>query len=197
MRSNTGVSNMPRQVTVGLLIFVLLLLAGCATTDPCTSDPKLSACRTQSAIADATIAAVNADQAAGERQALMKPGQDKTAREAQATQGAINNDATASAVMMAATAGARRVEAEATQAAVRNQATSQAVVAAATQNAIGLKATQEAIRVSATQTALEGQIKIDQAQARASAAGVREWLLIGTVLALVIMLTISGLWYSR
>ena len=70
---------MPRQVTAGLVIFVLLLAAGCTTIDPCTSDTSLAACRTQSAIADATIAAGSADQAARERQAMMKATQDKIA----------------------------------------------------------------------------------------------------------------------
>jgi len=190
-----------RRRSIGLLIALLiiavaLLLSSCSA-DPCVSAPNSPSCHAQEAVANATIVAVNADTDARGRQAQMKATQDAIALQAQATQGAINSKATSDAVIMAATAGARRVEAEATQVAVRSKATSQAVEAAATQNAIGLKATAQAIQASATQTALEGQIKINQAQAQASAAGTREWILIGTVLALVIALAIFVGWYSR
>lgn len=178
------------------LIAVILWLSACSS-DPCVTAPNSPACEAQQAVTRATVVAVNADSAARERQAAMKATQDAIALQAQATQGAINSQATAEAVAMSATAGARRVEAEATQMAVQNKATVQAVEAAATQNAISLKATAQSIQASATQTALEGETRVRIAEADASSASARHWLLIGTCMMVLVTVGLSFAWYSR
>ena len=179
------------------VVWVLAVLLSACSSDPCAYGGDLPSCQTNKAVANATIAAVNADQAARERQSMMKSTQDTIALQAQATQGSINSRATAQAVSMAATQGARLAEAQATQQAVNNRATSQAVEAAATQNAISLRATVQAIQVIATQTALEGQVKLDQAQQQANAASTREAIFIGLVIAIVVMSGVGFVWYGR
>lgn len=187
-----------RQASGLIFVGVLLVLSTAAcSSDPCVYAPDSPSCDAQRAVTKATIAAVNADQAAGERQAAMRATQDAISLRAQATQGAINSRATADSVAMAATQGARLAEAQATQAAVNNRATSQAVSAAATQSAIGMQATVQAISASATQTALEGKVKIDEAQQRANAAGLREGLYIALGILIVVGLSVGFLWYAR
>ena len=200
---------MNHRLLIGLVGLSVLLLptAGCSS-DPCVTAPDSPTCAATRAEAQATITALQADQAARERQAAMKATQDAIALRAQATQGAINSEATAQAVVMSATQGARQAEAQATQVAVNTRATSQAVVmsatqgarqaeAQATQNAIGAKATVQAISASATQTALEGQVKIDAAQQQANAASLREGLFIALGILIVVGLGAGFLWYGR
>jgi hypothetical protein len=187
-----------RQASGLIFLGVLLVLSVVAcSSDPCVYAPDSPSCDAQRAVTKATIAAVSADQAAGERQAAMRATQDAISLRVQATQGAINSRATADSVAMAATQGARLAEAQATQAAVNNRATSQAVSAAATQSAIGMQATVQAISASATQTALEGKVKIDEAQQRANAAGLREGLYIALGILIVVGLSVGFLWYAR
>jgi hypothetical protein len=155
-----------------------LLSAGCSS-DPCVTAPDSPTCATTRAEAQATITALQADQAARERQAAMKATQDAIALRAQATQGAINSEATAQVVVMSATQGARQAEARATQ------------------NAIAAKATVQAISASATQTALEGQVKIDAAQQQANTASLREGLFIALGILIVVGLGVGFLWYGR
>ena len=187
-----------RQASGLIFLGVLLVLSTAAcSSDPCVYAPDSPSCDAQRAVTKATIAAVSAAQAAGERQAAMRATQDAISLWAQATQGAINSRATADSVAMAATQGARLAEAQATQAAVNNRATSQAVVAAATQNAIALKATVQAISASATQTALEGQVKIAAAQQQANTASLREGLSIVVSLSLMVVGGAFALWYGR
>ena len=181
----------------GLLLIVVGLWLSACSSDPCVTAPNSPACEAEKAVTNATVVAVNADSAARERQAAMKATQDAIALQAQATQGAINSKATAEAVAMSATAGARRVEAEATQVAVRSKATVQAVEAAATQNVISLKATAQSIQASATQTALEGDTRVRIAEADASSASARQWLLIGTFMVVLVTFGLSFAWYSR
>ncbi len=184
----------------GGLVFLGVLLvfsAAACSSDPCVYAPDSPSCDAQRAVTKATIAAVSADQAAGERQAAMRATQDAIALRAQAMQGAINSEATAQAVAMSATQGARQAEAQATQQAVNNRATSQAVVAAATSSAIGLKATVQAISASATQTVLEGQVKITAAQQQANAASLRENLYLALPMLAAVVLFFGGLWYVR
>ena len=188
---------MTRPARLALMAMGLMLALGACSSDPCAYGGDLPSCQTNKAIAKATIAAVNADQSARERQSMMRATQDAIALQAQATQGAINSRATAQAVSIAATQGARLVEAQATQQAVNNKATSQAVEAAATQNAISLQATVQAIQVVATQTALEGQARLDQTQQQANAAGTREVIFIGLVIGLVVVSGVGFVWYGR
>lgn len=181
----------------GILLIVAIVLLTACSSDPCVNAPSSPSCEAQKAVTNATVVAVNADSAARERQAAMKATQDAIALQSQATQGAIISKATAEAVAMAATAGARRGEAEATQVAVRSKATVQAVEAAATQNAISLKATAQSIQASATQTALEGDTRVRIAEADASSASARQWLLIGTFMVVLVTVGLSFAWYSR
>ena len=189
------------------LSMLLLMAAGCSS-DPCVMAPNSPTCAATRAEAQATITALQADQAVRERQAAMKATQDAISLRAQATQGAINSEATAQAVVMSATQGARQAEARATQVAVNTRATSQSVAmsatqgarqaeAQATQNAIAAKATVQAISASATQTALEGQVKIDAAQQQANAASLREGLFIALGILIVVGLGVGFLWYGR
>lgn len=190
---------MNQRWIIGLMgggLLLLLSTAACVS-DPCVTAPDSPTCAATRAEAQATITALQADQAARERQAAMRATQDAIALRAQATQGAINSEATAQAVAMSATQGARQAEAQATQAAVNNRATSQAVVAAATQSAIGMQATVQAISASATQTALEGQVKITAAQQQANAASLKENLYIALPLLATVVLVVFGLWYGR
>jgi hypothetical protein len=60
-----------------------------------------------------------------------------------------------------------------------------------------LKATVQAISASATQTALEGQVKIDEAQQRANTASLREGLFIALGILIVVGLGVGFLWYGR
>ena len=194
---------------IGLIGGLLLLFSMSAcVSDPCVTAPDSPTCAATRAEMQATITALQADQAVRERQAAMRATQDAIALRAQATQGAINSEATAVAVSMSATQGARQAEAQATQVAVNTQATSQAVAMAATQgarlaeaqatqNAIAAKATIQAISASATQTALEGQIKIDAAQQQANTASLREGLVIAMSLSLMVLGGAGVLWYGR
>ena len=60
-----------------------------------------------------------------------------------------------------------------------------------------MQATVQAISASATQTALEGKVKIDEAQQRANAAGLREGLFIALGILIVVGLGVGFLWYGR
>jgi len=109
-----------------ILLIVLLLLAGCAApVDKCTTDPNLPDCQMSRASSDATIAAIDIQRAA------------------------MNREATRQAMESAAGAIAR-----ATQAAAGAQATQQAVSAQATKNALEIQAMQQTVMMSATLAAI-------------------------------------------
>jgi len=144
-----------------LILIGLVLLAACSPVDPCTADPNLPNCRAQNAVANATIAAVDADTDARVRQAQMKATQDAVALHAQATQGAINTRATSEVV-----------SASATRVALENDALRESLALTAT-----LQAAQ--FTIITTKTALEGEAKVRAATVEADTAGLRQWLLIG------------------
>ena len=179
---------------------LIVAFAGCVE-DPCVRNPQLAQCRQQSAVVDATIAAVNAQKDGEVRAAQMQATQDAIALKAQATTGAINAAATAIAVQATATAGARDVRATSTAIAQNNnaQSTQQAIELDALKASYAMSATVQAKTgiVIATQTALEGQIKIDQATAQATAAGAREWFFILLTVAAIGSLVVFIVWYSR
>jgi hypothetical protein len=182
---------------LGMLIAIGLLAACGPVIDPCTADPNLPTCRTASSAANATIAAITAQQDGTVRQAQMKATQDAIALKTQQEQGEINSRATQQAVSIQATAGAGRVYSEATRQAVELQALKNSIIVSATQQAIGLNALTNGVYAEATKTALKGKIEIDQATAQASAAGIREWFFIGLVIVGLGSGVTLAVWYSR
>ena len=178
-------------------VLFLLLITACTPVDPCTADPNLPECASRRAGAQATVAALSADRAVVERAATQQARQAEIAVHAQATQAAISIQATQVAVDMAATASVNGVMAQATKSAIEVNALKNSVVMSATQQAIAMGALKEQVVAQSTQTYLKGQAEVEQAQVQAASTGVREWLLIGLTLFVIISLGLSFAWYSR
>jgi len=163
-----------------LILITALILAACgAQPDRCTTDPSLPDCRAGNAIADATIAAANANSAAIVRQSYMRATQDAVALHAQATQGAINTQATAAVV-----------SADATRSAMQIDAMRQSLAYTAT-----LQAAQ--FTVVTTKAALEGDAKISAAQVQASTAQAGQWVTFGVPTVLLVSIALYIVVYTR
>ncbi len=158
------------------LLIVISLIALAACTPPverCTADPNLPDCQAARAVAKSTIAAANADTDARVRQAQMQATQDAVALHAQATQGAINTRATAEVVA-----------ASATRVALENTALRESLALTAT-----LQAAQ--FTIITTKTALEGEAKVRAATVEADTAGLRQWLLVGTFVVVMVVVAFT------
>ncbi len=103
----------------------------------------------------------------------MRATQDAVALHAQATQGAINTRATAEVV-----------SASATRVALENTALRESLALTAT-----LQAAQ--FTIITTKTALEGEAKVRAATVEADTAGLRQWLLIGTFITVLLVVAFT------
>lgn len=179
------------------VVWVLAVLVGACRNDPCAYGSDLPSCQTNKAIANATIATVNAIKRTVQIPAVDDEGharRDWSAGSGHAVRSTVGLPRRPSRWQPPGCASGRG----AGDAAGREQQGNLASVeAAATQNAISLRATVQAIQVIATQTALERA-----GQTRSGAAGQRRqhprsdlhW---GLVIVIVVMSGVGFVWYGR
>jgi len=148
-----------------LLIVTVFLLAACApAVDRCTADPNLPECQAARAVAQSTIASANANTDATVRQAQLLATKDAMSLSAQATQSAVIISSTAVAVSAAATRTKMETD--------------------ALRDSLALTATLQAVQgnLTGTRTALEAEAKIRAITVDTDTAGLRQWLLVGTLM---------------
>ena len=157
-----------------ILIATSWLLVACGPTiERCTADPNLPDCQAARAVAQSTIVAANANTDATVRQAQMQATKDAMALSAQATQSAVIISSTAVAISAQATRTQMEMD--------------------ALRESLALTATLQVARgnTEATRIALEAEARIRAGTVEADTAGLRQWLLVGAVVIISLVLAVS------
>lgn len=164
-----------------ILLIVLLLLAGCAPqVDRCTADPYLPDCQQAAAQANATIAAIDIQRAATNREATRQAMESAAGAIARATQAAAGAQATQNAV-----------SAQATKDALEIQAMQQTVMMSATLAAISADTARVKSQIELSTTQLIGQAEVTQRQIEADTTLPRTALGLGLLAFVVIVIALS------
>lgn len=176
-----------------IVISLALLISACAPQpDRCTADPTLPDCQTARASSDATIAAINSERAATNREATRQAKAADAAAVVQRTQAAAAADATRIAVSAFGTQSANDVKAQATRHALEIQAMNQSLMVSATIAAINVDTARVKSQIELSTTQLVGQADVERSTAQSQAAGPAEWIkiIVGLVAVLALVATI-------
>jgi len=166
-----------------IALMAIAIVAGCGPVpDRCTVDPTLPDCQAARASANATIAAIDSDRAATNREATRQAKAAEAGLVAQQTQAAAGAKATQIAVSAFSTKAAADAKAQATKDALEIQAMNQSLMVSATIAAINVDAARVKSQIELSTTTLIGQADIDRSAAQAQASGPAEWLKIGSLL---------------
>lgn len=180
-----------------LILIGLVLLAACSPVDPCTADPNLPNCRAQNAVANATIAAVDMERAASNREATRQAKAAEQLAVAQSTQAAASANATQIAVSAFGTKSSNEANAQATKSALEIQAMTQTLMVSATIAAISVDTARVKSSIELSTTQLVGKAEVDQRQIEADTATSRTALWMGLVAFVVGVIGVSFAWGFR
>lgn len=172
-----------------------LLLSACAPqVDRCTSDPNLPDCRAQSAVANATISAIEMERAAVNREATRQAKAAEQLAVAQQTQAAASANATQIAVAAFATKTAAEITAQKTKSALEINAMIQQGVVSATISAITIDTARVKSSIELSTTQLVGKSEVDRNRAEAETSSTRALLWLGLVVFCIGLVGISIAW---
>jgi len=180
-----------------LILIGLVLLAACSPVDPCTADPNLPNCRAQNAVANATIAAVDMERAASNREATRQAKAAEQLAVAQSTQAAASANATQIAVSAFGTKSSNEANAQATKSALEIQAMTQTLMVSATIAAISVDTARVKSSIELSTTQLVGKAEVDQRQMEADTATSRTALWMGLVAFVIGVIGVSFAWGFR